>query len=80
MADRPSPADTSPRSIERTHPGRSSAMRNEVTPLRSGDASRGAVRRPDAAAGTGFPNKRMLPAARQRATGQIGRIPDPKGC
>jgi len=62
-----------------THPGRISVVWNEVTPMGSGIASKDAVRRTDAPAGIGFPKKRMLPAVRQRATGQIGQYPTRKG-
>ena len=72
-------ADTSPRGRERTHPDRVSVVRNEVTPSGPGVASRGAARRTDARAGTGSPKKRMLPAARRRATGQLGYYPTRKG-
>jgi hypothetical protein len=77
----PAPAaDTSPRGRERTHPDRVSVVRNEVTPSGPGPASRDAARWTDARAGTGFPKKQTLPAARQRATGQIGlRGPTRKG-
>ena len=37
------------------------------------------MRRIDARAGTRSPKKRMLPAARRRATGQIGEYPTRKG-
>jgi hypothetical protein len=69
-----------PRGRERTHPDRASVMRNEVTPSGPGRASRDAARRIDARAGTRSPQKRTLPAARRRATGQIGLVPNPKGC
>ena len=69
-----------PRGRERTHPDRISVVRNEVTPSESGSASRDAVRRTDARAGTRSPKKRTPPAARQRATGRIGlRGPTRKG-
>ena len=68
-----------PRGRERTHPDRVSVMRNEVTPSGPGAARRDAARRTDARAGTGSPKKRRLPAARRRATGQIGYYPTRKG-
>jgi hypothetical protein len=61
-----------PRGRERTHPDGVSVVRNEVTSSGPGLASRDAVRRTDARAGTRSPQKRMPLAARQRATGRIG--------
>jgi hypothetical protein len=68
-----------PRGRERTHPDRISVVRNEVTPSGPGVASRDDARQTDTRAGPGFPKKRTLPAARRRATGQIGQYPTGKG-
>src|SRR5207244_10935237 len=75
-------ADTRPRRIESTHPGRISTVRNVETLMRSGRES-GTARpasTPPAKAEehrrrNGWPKKRRLAAERQRGsiTGQIGR-------
>ena len=70
------------RSTEDAHPRRLSRMRNTVTPMRSAAvAASRRQRRPEPAAGTGCPQKRM-PAAERRGesiTRRIGLLTSPKG-
>ena len=60
-----------PRGIEGTHPGRSSRVRNAVTPSRSGAswAGKPTVRRAQLLGGNRMTEKRMPAAERRRETG-----------
>jgi hypothetical protein len=59
-----------PRGIEGTHPGRSSCVRNAVTPSGSGDAGKPTVRNAQPPGGNRMTEKRMPAAETQRETGR----------
>jgi len=73
---------TYPRSKDDTLPDRISSVRNVGTPMESTKVVGHSQERRKPPVGIGGTKKRKLPAERQREyiTGQIGFMPEPKGC